>query len=852
MDPLPIQIYAVQTASFVVLGTIAALLPRSADQLPNARHFGWLAGFGLLRGSLGLLHLWTFSQPPEPLDGVLALVSFFCLFEFARRMASDYGRHTSSAWTPYTSAIVYVPVLSGLMLMLATDGWPALSAGARYLLALPGGLGAAFVLHQTFPWREMERLDRGMACGLVATLAAYGLIAGLFVPPVEGFPVWFPTTSAAHEVTGLPVALLVKTTDIILVSVTLGTLVHRASARAMSDLRRNTLGLEALAVTLESRVAERTADLERQQKFAQHLLDVTPAIILVLSPEGRIQHVNPAFERLTGWHLDEVRGQDWLEQLPARDRPRIEHLFHVAIAGTPTRGNVNPIVTRAGEEREIEWHDQVLRDGTSGVTGLIAVGIDVTDRKRTEQALRESEIRLRAIYESEPECVKIVARDGTLLDMNPAGLRMIGASTLESVRHLRVIDLIEPGYRTQYLKAIEAVSRGETSVDEYEIVTLNGTRRWVEQHAVPMRDPSDSSHVTAILAFTRDVTSRRTMEAELRRSEQRLRQAQTIAVIGNWELDLVSENLWWSDEIFRIFEIDQTQFRASYAAFLDAVHPGDREAVNAAYTGSLATREPYRITHRIQTADGRVKHVEERCETDFAADGAPLRSRGTVQEITVRVETEEALRASVREKETLLREVHHRVKNNLQIVSSLLHFQAKRVKHPDDLAAFADARNRLWSMSLVHEKLYRSSDLSAIDMRDYLRELIAGMQQSLEAASRSITVELTADPIRLSVEAAMPVGMIVGELLTNVFKHAFPADRRNGRVEVSVTVSGSQAEIGVTDNGVGLPETFSPESSESFGWQLVRALTAQLDGEVRVAAGAGTRVVIIFPTGERA
>jgi PAS domain-containing protein len=174
---------------------------------------------------------------------------------------------------------------------------------------------------------------------------------------------------------------------------------------------------------------------------------------------------------------------------------------------------------------------------------------------------------------------------------------MIGASTFRRSAIARS-RIHRPRYQA-VREAIEAVFRGETSEDEYEIVALDGSRHWMEQHAVPMRGPSDPACVTAMLAVTRDITSRRTMEEELQRSEQRLRQAQTIAVIGNWELDLVSGNLWWSDEIFRIFEIDQTQFGASYAAFLDAIHPGDREAVNAAYTASLQTREPYQITHRI-------------------------------------------------------------------------------------------------------------------------------------------------------------------------------------------------------------------------------------------------------------
>ncbi|MFA5907728.1 MAG: PAS domain S-box protein [Vicinamibacterales bacterium] len=982
MDLLLLQTYAGQTASFVALGVIAALMPAEAREFPHGRQFRWLAAFGLIRGGLGFVELWTLEPVPRWWTAALLAVSFACLFEFTRRLFRDVGRRTSAGWTPYTSLAVFIAVIGATLLVpvLATNRVAAYDAAIRYLIVLPGGVGAAIALHLTMRGTMIARVDRWLTYALCAGFATYGLLAGLFVDPWAGLPVWMPTSGSTLAVTGLPVAVF-RAAAIAVAALCLGALAHRASHRAGLQLRRQTQELEALTASLESRVAERTAALRGQEAFAQHLINGTPAIIVLLSPEGRIKHVNPAFERLTGWTLQEVRGREWLTLLPRREVSSVGRLLQVAIAGTPACGNVNPILTRSGDERELEWYDQVLRDGTGTVTGLVAMGIDVTerrqaekaadalrrrqsnildsmfamvgvfdlagnlleanraplelaglepedvigrpfwetywwsyspvvqeqvrsalsraargnivredfvirvagglfitidamfgplrnadgtivevigsavdvtDRQRAEQALRESETRLRAIFESEPECVKIVARDGTLLDMNPAGLRLIGASTLDSLRSLRVFDLIDAQYHDLYREAIDAVFRGESSQDQYQIVAPDGSRRWMEQHAVPMRDSADPSRVTAMLAVTRDITSRRSMEVALRQSEQRLRQAQAIAAIGNWELDVAAGALWWSDEIYSIFEIDQRRFGASYTAFLEAIHPGDREAVNAAYTASLVTRQPYHITHRIQTADGRVKHVEERCETDFAADGAPLRSRGTVQEITVRVEAEEALRASVREKETLLREVHHRVKNNLQIVSSLLHFQAKKVKRPEDLAAFDDARARLRAMSLVHEKLYRSRELSAILMHDYLKELIGGVRQSHAAPNQSVTVELTADPIYLSVETAMPVGMIVGELLTNVFKHAFPTNRRNGRAAVHLTTSGGQAEIGVTDDGVGLPETFSPESGESFGWQMVMALTAQLEGELRVTRGAGTSVVITFPMAERA
>ncbi|MDO8890480.1 MAG: PAS domain S-box protein [Sulfurimicrobium sp.] len=153
-----------------------------------------------------------------------------------------------------------------------------------------------------------------------------------------------------------------------------------------------------------------------------------------------------------------------------------------------------------------------------------------------------------------------------------------------------------------------------------------------------------SGVIAGFLGIAMDVSERNAAEAAVRESAERLSEAQRIAQIGSWDLDLVSNNLIWSDEIFRIFEIDPNRFGASYEAFLNAIHPDDREKVNQAYTRSLSTREPYEIAHRLLMPDGHIKWVNERCETFYDEAGRALRSSGTVQDITVRRQAEEDLR----------------------------------------------------------------------------------------------------------------------------------------------------------------------------------------------------------------
>ncbi|MCA9638504.1 MAG: PAS domain-containing protein, partial [Myxococcales bacterium] len=331
-------------------------------------------------------------------------------------------------------------------------------------------------------------------------------------------------------------------------------------------------------------------------------------------------------------------------------------------------------------------------------------------------------------------------------------------------------------------------------------------------------------------------------------SEQRLRDAQHLAAIGNWELDLESGRLTCSDEVFRIFEIDPASFGASYDAFLEAIHPDDRDLVNDAYLRSLAMRERYEIVHRLRMSDGRGKYVREIGRSSYDDEGRPLRSIGTVQDISAEVRADRALQQALAERETLLREIHHRVKNNLQVISSLLHFQAKKARTPADVAAFAEGRDRLLAMILVHEKLYQSQELSRVPFGDYVRSLTGALLASLDR-DRRIAVDLALDDVLLPIEVALPSGMILCELLTNAFKYSFPEPRR-GRVQIAVLRGGDTLYLRVSDDGIGFPEGFEPDAVTSFGWQLVRNLSAQLDASLTIGGEAGAQIEISIPLSE--
>ena len=409
----------------------------------------------------------------------------------------------------------------------------------------------------------------------------------------------------------------------------------------------------------------------------------------------------------------------------------------------------------------------------------LIVAVLQAGRKRVDEALQQSELQLRTIIETEPECVKLLADDGTVLQMNPAGLRMLGADTPEQIIGQKALGIVVPHHRRAFTALIERVFAGESGNLEFEVVGLKGVHCWLETHAVPMRDAQGkitallgvtrditerkrdekmlqaaqqheadalselrvmlntsgegfwkvdqsgrivevndaycritgyakdeivgahiskfeaveqtpeavAAHIQRVveqgydrfetkhrhhaghlidievsasfiagtnhlIVFLRDVTERKKAQLELKHNQDLLNEAQRLGQLGSWKLDLVSGELRWSDEIYRIFELDPAQFSPSYENFLNRIYPDDRDKVNQAYTQSLEDRQHYDITHRLQLPDGRVKWVREHCTSEFDVSGKPLRSMGAVQDITEQKLAEDAMRLAAATFET--------------------------------------------------------------------------------------------------------------------------------------------------------------------------------------------------------
>jgi PAS domain S-box-containing protein len=216
-----------------------------------------------------------------------------------------------------------------------------------------------------------------------------------------------------------------------------------------------------------------------------------------------------------------------------------------------------------------------------------------------------------------------------------------------------------------------------------------------------------------------------------------------------------------------------------------------------------------------------------------------------LRNVTDTVEYEQKLVESVKEKEILLKEVHHRVKNNLQVINSILNLQSSYVEDEETLQIIIESQNRIRSMSYIHESLYQTKDFSSINFHDYITNLVQNLIHSYEVYAEKTKLDLQVDQVELALDQAIPCGLILNELITNSLKYAYP-DQEGGRITIKVWEEGEKVKIKVQDFGVGLPKGFKIDESESLGLSLVDTLIDQIDGELKLKTDSGTEFLIIF------
>jgi PAS domain S-box-containing protein len=366
-------------------------------------------------------------------------------------------------------------------------------------------------------------------------------------------------------------------------------------------------------------------------------------------------------------------------------------------------------------------------------------------------------------------------------------------------------------------------------------IRKDGKKLWVRVTVSPRL--TEEGEIVGLLGVGEDITPRKELEVAARDTRETLESILSELSDVVYSVSVADGSLLHLNAAAEVlYGLPLAALRRNPAFWLDAVHPDDRPLLTNAVAELMATGAK-EWTYRIVRPDGEIRWVYNRGRVVRDRTGKPFRIDCLLTDITHRKEAEDRLQASLHEKELLLKEIHHRVKNNLTTVSSLLSLQEQHSQGKAVGEILREAMSRIRSMGLIHERLYQSPRLSEIDAADYFRSLSAELVRVY--GHGNVRLEIDADPFPLDIDSAIPCGLLINELLTNAIKYAFP-DGRRGVIRIKLSpLPPTGFELEVSDDGVGFPPGLDPASVDSLGLSLVQLLTSQLNGTLVFSPGPG-------------
>lgn len=473
---------------------------------------------------------------------------------------------------------------------------------------------------------------------------------------------------------------------------------------------------------------------------------------------------------------------------------------------------------------------------------------DISERVQAEVAIRENERRLATLMSNLPGMAYRCRNemDWTMEFVSDGAQALTGYTPSDLVLNQTIAygNVIEAEDRQRVWDRIQAsLNAHEPFEMEYRITTKRKEVKTVWERGIGVYD--ETGALTALEGFISDVTGQKEAERALRESEERFRAMFEQAAVGVAQIasktgEFIRLNQRYADIVgYTVEEMGDHNFQ-------EITHPGDLQAdldnMQKLLDGSI--RE-FSMEKRYVHKQGSLVWVNLTVSPLWEVGEEPEYHIAVVEDITERKDAEDRIKASLEEKEVLLKEIHHRVKNNMQVIKSLVNLQVQYLDDQRSIGAFKEIANRIQSMALVHEKLYHSHDLSNIDMADYLKDLVIRLMSVLSVEVGRIRVETNVKNILLSIDIAIPVGLLITELLTNAMKHAFP-DNRRGVIRINFVREKSVYMLTIQDDGVGFEPEIKTPGKKSMGFTLIDALVAQLEASMKISGKEGTTFVIKF------
>lgn len=637
-------------------------------------------------------------------------------------------------------------------------------------------------------------------------------------------------------------------------------------ARSITKRKQAELALQTLNQELEERVQQRTAQLEESNQQLQAaivaheqteaalrkseerfrtIFDNAPiAISLADIHTYQIIEVNQAHHELLGYSNTDLGKLTHVDVTHPHDAGKTLDLIRQLLNGAIDRFQIEKrFVKKNGDWIWANLTVALIRDadGRAYSMGMIE---DITDRKRAEEALRANQQLLQRVIDTVPTAIFWKDKNLHYLGCNHQFAIDAGLATPNDIIGKNDFELpwAVHAERCQVEDRQVITSDQPQLAIEETLVKAGEEQCWITRSKVPLHDKDGT--VVGVLGTYDDITERRQVEKALR--------------LTQFSVARVADPIWWvkpNGEIHYVNDAaccDLGYARDSIIGKRVSDFNPDLPITDwEDHWQGIKAKGSFVFETRVRAKNGTIFPVE------VAANYIQLNNQeyhcSFVRNITDRKQAEDQLKASLKEKEVLLQEIHHRVKNNLQMVSSLLNLQANAIRDPKVLAPFRESQNRIKAMVLIHEKLYQSESLVKINFYDYVHNLATNLLHSYSSSPTKITLKLEIAQVELPVDTAIPCGLIINELVTNALKHAFPADRA-GEIQICFSLlENNQYLLVIADNGVGIPEsivwsdTNDLSNLTSLGLQLVHAFLHQLRGTLEIKRTCGSSFELSFP-----
>jgi len=621
----------------------------------------------------------------------------------------------------------------------------------------------------------------------------------------------------------------------------------------------------------------------KAKEYAENLIETANLMIIELAPDGTVNIFNEGAEQITGYSKDDLIGKNLLTQiLPAGEYNYVREKFREWQDGKlllPISFE-SVIFTKSATERFISWQINEIRDRNKPV-GAICFGIDITERVRAEREVAARNQELFALHriseiilgtDSIDEAYQAIIEEICLATGFPVGLIKIydearqtmvikGVTGIPSEWGAKLELPLNETISSLALKAqkpiIESAALAKPEyavgiVKELAIQTFVCLPMIVKERfigALVLGHPSSVEVGGGLLSLGLSLanelavfTHRIQINEALKESEERYRKLvehSPDAIMVQQEGKIIFVNAA-GISLLGAASAEEVIGKQLFSF----VHPDSRALVKERQNLLEEGADLPFAEQKYIRLDGKIIDIEA-STVKFLFHGKPS-NLTLVRDITDRKQAEEQIKSSLKEKEVLLKEIHHRVKNNLQIVSSLLYLQSRKTSDDQVLSVLRESQTRVRSMALIHEKLYQCGDLANINLGDYIRSLTSYLLNSYGVASHMVNLKINVESAPLGLDRAIPCGLIINELVSNALKYAFPQGRR-GEIFVNLLRDGDdKLVLMVKDNGIGLPEGLDVTDTPSLGLQLVSTLVKQLDGTMEVRRKGGTEFRMIL------